>query len=345
MNRKHFLSSVFATGAAVSTKGFNGKMCGEKWEKAEVPVTIPRYLQRGDTIAVTCPAGYITLEEIQPAVKQMESWGMKIRMGETVGKRDFSFGGTDEERKRDLQNLLDDPKVQAVMCARGGYGLTRIVDQLNFSKFKEKPKWIIGFSDITAMHLHLDRHLQVASIHSKMCNSFPEIWEFAEPIVQESIESIRQALTGVKMQYKAIPNSSNRMGVAEGIVTGGNLSMIQNIMGTKSELKSEGKILFLEEVGEYLYSLDRMMMNLKRAGKLEKLKALILGGFNKIKVDDPGEEFGRTIYDIVWEKVKDYNYPVCFDFPVGHQKNNLAIKCGVKHLLTVRKDSVELKEV
>jgi muramoyltetrapeptide carboxypeptidase len=231
------------------------------------------------------------------------------------------------------------------MCARGGYGLTRIVDQLNFSKFKEKPKWIIGFSDITAMHLHLDRHLQVASIHSKMCNSFPEIWEFAEPIVQESIESIRQALTGVKMQYKAIPNSSNRMGVAEGIVTGGNLSMIQNIMGTKSELKSEGKILFLEEVGEYLYSLDRMMMNLKRAGKLEKLKALILGGFNKIKADDPGEEFGRTIYDIVWEKVKDYNYPVCFDFPVGHQKNNLAIKCGVKHLLTVRKDSVELKEV
>ncbi len=341
MNRKLFLSSLFATGAAISVKG----MVKEIDDGYDAPFTIPRYLQRGDTIAITCPAGYITLEEIQPAIKQMETWGMKIRLGETVGKRDFSFGGTDEERSKDLQIMLDDSNVNAIMCARGGYGLTRIIDQLSFTRFKEKPKWIIGFSDITVIHLHLDRYYQVASLHSKMCNSFPEIWEFAEPVVQETIQSIRQALTGVKMKYNAIPNEKNRTGVAEGIVTGGNLSMIQNLMGTKSELKSDGKILFLEEVGEYLYSLDRMMMNLKRAGKLDKLVALILGGFNKIKPDDPGEEFGRTIYDIVVEKVKEYNYPVCFDFPVGHQKNNYALKCGVKHLLTVRKDLVELKEI
>jgi muramoyltetrapeptide carboxypeptidase len=345
MNRKHFLSTFFATGTAISVRGMIGKPERGKMEKPNLPITLPRYLLRGDTIGITCPAGYITQEEIQPALKQMESWGMKIRIGETVGKRDFSFGGTDDERRKDFQYMLDDPNIQAIMCARGGYGLTRIIDQLNFTRFKEKPKWIIGFSDITVLHLHLDRHWQVASLHSKMCNSFPEIWEFAEPVIQETIESIRQALTGVKMQYQAIPNEKNRLGVAEGIVTGGNLSVIQNLMGTKSELKSDGKILILEEVGEYLYSLDRMMMNLKRAGKLDRLNALVLGGFNKIRPDDPGEEFGRTIYDIVWEKVKEYSYPICFDFPVGHQKNNYALKCGVNHLLTVRKDIVEMKEI
>jgi muramoyltetrapeptide carboxypeptidase len=345
MNRKHFLSTFFATGTALSVKVMKGEPEKEELEKPDQPSIIPRYLFRGDTIGVTCPAGYITLEEIQPAITQMESWGMKIRIGDTVGKRDFSFGGTDEERRKDLQNMMDDSGIQAIMCARGGYGLTRIIDQLNFTRFKEKPKWIIGFSDITGLHLHLDRHWQIASLHSKMCNSFPEVWEFSEPVIQESIQSIRQALTGVKMIYSAIPNDKNRLGVAEGIVTGGNLSMIQNLMGTKSELKSDGKILFLEEVGEYLYSLDRMMMNLKRAGKLDKLNALVLGGFNRIRPDDPGEEFGRTIYDIVWEKVKEYNYPVCFDFPFGHQKNNYALKCGVKHVLTARKDMVELKEI
>jgi muramoyltetrapeptide carboxypeptidase len=304
----------------------------------------PAYLKKGDTIAITCPAGYIGFEDIQPAVKQMEGWGFKVRVGNTVGKRDFTFGGTDEERARDLQILLDDPNVKAIMCARGGYGVARIIDKISFTRLKERPKWIIGFSDITALHLHINRNFPMVSLHSKMCNSFPDNWDTAEPVVQETILSIRDALTGTKMKYQAVPDEYNRTGIGQGVLIGGNLSIIQNLMGTDSEINTTGKILFLEEVGEYLYSLDRMFMNLKRAGKLNKLAGLVIGGFNKIKVDDPGEEFGRTVYDIVMEKVGDYKYPVCFNFPVGHQKNNFALKCGAMHLLTVRKDTVELVE-
>jgi muramoyltetrapeptide carboxypeptidase len=304
----------------------------------------PAYLKPGDTIAITCPAGFIGFEEIQPAVKLIESWGFRVRVGNTVGKKDFTFGGTDEERSRDLQILMDDPGVKAIMCARGGYGVSRIIDRLSFTRMRERPKWIIGFSDITALHIHLNRHLAVVSLHSKMCNSFPDVWDTAEPVVQETILSIRDALTGTKMKYEVTPDELNRTGIGEGILIGGNLSIIQNLMGTSSEINTNGRILFLEEVGEYLYSLDRMFVNLKRAGKLSGLKGLIIGGFNKIKADDPGEEFGRTVYDIVREKVENYKYPVCFNFPVGHQKNNFALKCGAMHVLTVRKDTVELVE-
>lgn len=303
----------------------------------------PPFLKAGDTVAITCPAGFITLEEVQPAVRTMESWGFKVRLGNTVGKRDFSFGGTDDERVRDLQILLDDSSVKAIMCARGGYGVTRILDRLSLTRLKERPKWIIGFSDITALHLHLARFAPMAGIHSKMCNSFPVNWETAEIPVQDSILSIRQALTGTKMRYACTPDEFNRTGVGTGILVGGNLSMICHLMGTPSEINTHGRILFLEETGEYPYSVDRMFVNLRRAGKLSDLAGLIIGGF-RMKPDDPGEEFGRTLYDIVREKTAPYKYPVCFNFPVGHQKLNLALKCGGRHVLTVRKDVVELAE-
>jgi muramoyltetrapeptide carboxypeptidase len=175
-----------------------------------------------------------------------------------------------------------------------------------------------------------------------MCNSFPQDWAAAEPVVQESIMSIKRALDGTKMKYSALVNENNRTGIGEGLLVGGNLSIIISMMGTKSELNTDGRILFLEEVGEYMYSLDRMLMTLKRAGKLSKLKGLVIGGFNKIKTDDPGEEFGRNLYEVVMSKVAEYKYPVCFGFPIGHQKENYALRHGVSHLLTVRSDSVEL---
>ncbi len=306
-------------------------------------VVVPPYLKKGDKIAITCPAGWISLEEIQPAIQQMESWGLVVRVGMTVGKKDFSFGGTDEERAKDMQILLDDHSVRAIMCARGGYGVSRMMDKLNYTRFKEKPKWLIGFSDITAFHLHLERNYHIASIHSKMCNSFPLDFAIAEPIVQQSILSIKSALTGTSMKYAVVPQDQNRTGIASGILVGGNLSIIISMLGSKSELNTDEKILFLEEAGEYMYSIDRMLMTLKRAGKLDKLKGLIIGGF-KVKPDDPGEEFGRTLYDVMYEKVSAYKYPVCFGFPVGHQKDNPAIKHGMKHMLTVRKDGVELVE-
>ena len=327
MNRHDFLKILPALSA--------GSQLAFTTTEESVPVVIPPYLKAGDTIALTSPAGYITTEEIQPAKLLMESWGFKILVGNTIGKRDFTFGGTDAERLTDLQSLLDNRNVQAIMCARGGYGVNRILDQLNLGRFMQHPKWVIGFSDITALHLHLLKHAKVASIHSKMCNSFPKEWSTTEPIVQETILSIKQGLNGSVLSYTSLPDMYNRKGKAEGVITGGNLAIIISMMGTASEIETDGRILFLEEVGEYLYSIDRMMTTLQRAGKLAKLKGLVVGGFNRIKTDDPGEEFGRSFQEIILSKVKAYSYPVCFFFPVGHQKDNFAIRHGMVHQLVV----------
>jgi muramoyltetrapeptide carboxypeptidase len=269
-----------------------------------------------------------------------------VKIGESIGKRNFTFGGTDEERRKDFQMMMDDSSVKAILCARGGYGVVRIIDQLDFTKLKAKPKWIIGFSDITVLHNHLNRRLGIASLHSKMCNSFPEDWSKAEPIQIETILSIRDALTGLKMKYTAPSNSNNKIGKAEGILVGGNLKTIESLAASTSDLYTAGKILFVEDTGEYLYSIDRMFWNLKRSGKLFKLKGLIIGGF-KLRKDEGAndDEFGKTIEQIVLEKVKEYDYPVCFDFPVGHQKNNFALKCGVKHKLEVSTNESILTEI
>lgn len=333
MDRKRFIGSVslLVSSLTVGWKGREGSQVIDNFQ-----AIIPKYLKNRDIIGITSPAGYITHEQIRPAIQQLESWGFSVKIGESIGKRNYTFGGTDEERIADFQKMLDDPAVSAIMCARGGYGFIRIIDQLNFDKLKANPKWIIGFSDLTVLHNHLNRNYGIASIHSKMCNSFPDDWSKAEPIQVETINSIRKALSGEKMRYVAPYNERNRQGKAEGTLIGGNLKTIESLSGSKSDLQTTGKLLFVEDTGEYLYSIDRMFWNLKRTGKLSHLKGLIVGGF-KIKPDDPGEEFGLSLYDIVLEKVKDYKYPVCFDFPVGHQKNNFALKCGIRHQLSVGK--------
>jgi len=340
MNRKHFLSTVIPIGAVLSAvaKPINV-------EEPNARLKIPPYLKKGDTIGITCPAGFITLEDIQPAVLKMKEWGFEIKIGNTVGKKDFTFGGTDEERLQDLQQMLDDKTIKAIMCARGGYGAVCIIDNVDFKKFIAKPKWIIGFSDITVIHSHLSKNFGIASIHSKMCNSFPSDWSKAEPVQVETIESIQKCLVGERMAYTVTPNEKNKTGNAEGVLIGGNLKTLETLAGSKSDINTDDKILFVEDTGEYLYSIDRMFWNLKRSGKLSKLKALVIGGFKIKASEDPADEFGKNIYDIVLEKVKQYNYPVCFDFPVGHQKNNFALKCGVKHKILVTPSSVNLSEV
>lgn len=337
MDRKDFLSSIVpltAVATAISSKNIN----------EDDSLKIPAYLKVGDVVGITCPSGYITREDIQPAILKLKEWGFNASVGRTVGLRDFTFGGNDEVRTQDLQQMLDDRDIDAILFARGGYGAVRIIDKLDFSAFKKHPKWLIGFSDATVFHSHINRNLGIASIHSKMCNSFPSDWSKADPFQIETINSIRKCLAGDKMQYNATANEKNRTGNGEGILIGGNLSILQNLAGTKSDIHTKNKILFLEDTGEYLYSVDRMFRNLKRTGKLDKLEGLIIGGF-KTKPDDSGEDFGRNMYDIVMDVVKEFNYPVCFDFPVGHQKNNYALKCGVKHVLIVSNNSVTLKEV
>lgn len=340
MNRKRFLSSVIPLAAI-----FNSSASTTIVDEADMAAKIPSYLKKGDIIGITCPAGFIILEDIQPAITKLKEWGFEIKIGSTVGKKDFTFGGTDEERLKDFQQMLDDKTVKAIMCARGGYGAVRIIDALDFKKFAAQPKWIIGFSDATVIHSHLIKNFGIASIHSKMCNSFPKDWSKAEPVQVETIESIQKCLTGEKMLYKAVPNDKNKTGVAEGILTGGNLKTIETLAGSKSDINTDGKILFVEDTGEYLYSIDRMFWNLKRTGKLNKLKALIIGGFKVKPSEEPADEFGKNLYEIVLEKVKEFNYPVCFDFPVGHQKDNFALKCGIKHRLSVQVNECSLKEM
>ena len=338
MKRKDFLSSIIpaslclpAIAAGVSNTEVNGK------------TQIPPYLMPGDSIGIISPAGYITLEDLHASIDKIKEWGYNIKIGSSIGKRDFSFGGTAEERLADFQQLLDDKNIKAILCAKGGYGCVTIIDKINFKKFSTHPKWIIGFSDITVLHSHLQKNYGIASIHSKMCNSFPADWSLASEIQKETIESIRLCISGEQMKYSAVYNPNNKLGVAEGILVGGNLKTIESLSGSASDINTKNKILFVEDTGEYLYSIDRMFWNLKRSGKLTHLKGLIVGGF-KIKKDDEGEEFGRTLEEIVLEKIKNYNYPVCFDFPVGHQVNNYALKCGVKHRLEVQNEGTALTE-
>ena len=339
MNRKDFLSvavpgglalGVLGAGASASVGDFSGKM----EERARLSTKIPRFLTAGDTIGITVPAGYIRREDVLPAVAEMESWGFKVALGDTVGKKDFTFGGTDAERLADFQRMLDDPSIAAIMCARGGYGAVRIIDQLDFTQFKRHPKWVIGFSDITVFHCHFNRQLGVASIHSKMCNSFPSDPAKASALQVDTIQSIRKALTGVQMVYEAPASADNRNGTATGELVGGNLSILQNLAGSVSQLQTRNKILFVEDTGEYLYSIDRMFWNLKRAGMLDHLAGLLVGGF-KVKPDDSDDPFGQTIQEIVLSKVQGYSFPVAFDFPVGHQVNNFALRCGMRYRLEV----------
>lgn len=340
MKRKDFLSSMVPLGATLGAIAKGKMIVGED---PDTPATIPPYLKKGDTIGITCPAGFITLDDIQPALTKLKEWGFAVKPGDTIGKKDFTFGGKDEERLKDFQQLLDDKTVKAILCARGGYGAVRIIDDIDFKVLNKHPKWIIGFSDITVIHSHLNTNYRIASLHSKMCNSFPSDWSKAEPVQIESIESIRRCLAGEKMNYLFTPNAANRTGWADGELVGGNLKTIESLAGSKSDINTKDKILFVEDTGEYLYSIDRMFWNLKRTGKLAHLKGLIIGGF-KPKKDDEGEEFGRTVEEIVLEKLGEYKYPVAFDFPVGHQKNNFALKCGVMHRLSVHLNECRLNE-
>jgi muramoyltetrapeptide carboxypeptidase len=337
MDRKDFISMV--TGSA----GLIPVLSRQPGIRTATQI-IPPYLKPGDTIGITSPAGYINLDDICPAIDVIKSWGYEIKTGTTIGKRFFGFGGTDDERTADLQSMLDDPSVKAIMCARGGYGIVRIIDRLDFTKFSRHPKWVIGFSDITALHSHLNRQYNIPSIHSKMCNSFPKDWNAATDIQKATIDSIRRSIAGEHSLFSVPPSRYNKPGMAEAQLVGGNLKTLESLSGTYSDLYTNGKILFVEDTGEYLYSIDRMFWNLKRTGKLIGLKGLIIGGF-KVKPDDPGEEFGISLQDIILDKVKDNNYPVCFDFPVGHQPDNFALKCGIKHRLTVDNNTCTLEEI
>ena len=337
MKRKQFLSSLIPL---TSLQGIPDLI--SEFEEMAPKFMIPEALQPGDTIGITCTGGPVNLDEILPSIRQLESWGFKVRLGRNPGKKYLNFGGTDQERQEELQQMLDDEDIRAILFARGGYGTVRIIDNLDFRRFLKRPQWLVGFSDLTYLH-SLVLSKRVACLHSKMCSSFPAVWEDATEEQKFSILSIKNALTGVKSDYVSGPHPSNIAGEASGTLLGGNLRILESLSGTATTLQTDGCILFLEDTMEYLYSIDRMFWNLRRSGKLQKLKGLIIGGF-RTKADDPGEEFGMTLEQIILEKVKDFGYPVCFGFPVGHQPANMALKCGVSHRLVVNSKGAYLTE-
>ena len=279
---------------------------------------MPPHLKKGDTVAIIATARKIDVSTLQPGIKLLESWGLKVILGKTIGKEQNQLAGADWQRATDLQEMLDNPSVKAIWAAKGGYGTVKIVDRVDFSNFKKNPKWIIGFSDVTVLHSHMNQ-LGFQTLHAMMAISAPSATTAAK-------ESLRKTLFGEKSSYSIPFHAFNQLGQAKGELVGGNLSVLYSIQGSISEVDLNNKILFLEDLDEYLYHIDRMMMNLKRNGSLKNLKGIIIGGMTSMNDNDI--PWGKNALEIIQECVKDLNIPVAYNFPAGHIKDNRALILG-----------------
>lgn len=297
-------------------------------------------MQADDKIGICCPASQLALSDIQPMIAQLEFWGFEVVLGKTIGTHFNNFSATDADRLADFQAMLDDDSIKAILFGRGGYGFVRIIDYVNFDKFKQNPKWLLGFSDITVLHNHIHRHFGIATLHGHMSGGYR-----SDSFDNDSTMSIYHALTGSKtMQYQLdIASGVAAVETCSGPLVGGNLAVLASIIGTRSDIDTSGKILVLEDVGEQKYNIDRMMYQLLRAGKLHQLAGLIVGGFTDGK--EQNTPFGQTEYEIIWDKVAQFDYPVCFGFPVGHQPKNMTLKFGVPHSLQIDAEKVVLTEM
>ena len=293
----------------------------------------PTYLKQGDKIGIVATARKVSEAEIAPAVRTLESWGFQVVLGDDLFYEDRQFSGTDEERAADMQRMLDNPEIKAIMIARGGYGTMRIIDMLDFTGFNVHPKWLLGFSDVTVLHSHIHTNHNTETIHSNMCLQLGKS--------EEADASLQKALKGELLGYELGGSFElNRAGAGSGQLVGGNLSLLYALNNSASDIDTEGKILFIEDLDEYLYHLDRMILSLKRAGKLEKLAGLVIGGMSDMK--DNAIPFGRTAEEIIMEAVQEYHYPVCFHFPAGHIERNLPLIMGRMSKLEVSDGGVRL---
>jgi muramoyltetrapeptide carboxypeptidase len=293
----------------------------------------PQALKKGDKIAIVCPAKRLP-KPIDFGIEVLKSWGLDVIIGNSVNASYHQFAGSDELRTCDIQHFLDEPDIKAIIAGRGGYGTIRIIDQLDFSAFINQPKWIIGFSDITVILSHLYAQFGIQSIHGQMPYTFPDS-------STDALESLRQILFGEKPSYRYQSNYIGRSGTVEGELIGGNLSLLLAVEGSVSEMNYDEKILFIEDVSEQEYAIDRMMRSLKRKGKLKNLKALIVGAFNEISPEQI--PFGQSPEELIWQLVKEYDYPVCFNFPSGHIPDNRAMVLGKTVSLTIENKHIELK--
>ncbi len=281
----------------------------------------PRNLRQGDKVGIISTARKITEQEVQPAVDKLQDWGLEVIKGENLHSEYHQFAGTTKQRTTDLQQMLNDPEIKSVFCARGGYGTVQIIDNIDWATFRRYPKWVVGYSDITVLHAHIQRHCRTESIHATMPINFPKTG-----IDNESLLSLKSALFTGKNQYSFPSHPFNRHGVAQGRMSGGNLSILYSLLGSKSDYCSDNCILFIEDLDEYLYHIDRMMMNLKRNGKFKRTKALLIGGMSDM--NDNTIPFGKNAEEIIYDIMQEYKFPVCFNFPAGHIADNRAIIMG-----------------
>lgn len=295
----------------------------------------PPYLKKGDKIAIVCP-GKQLIKNIDKAIELLQKWGLEVVIGESVTASFHQFAGNDALRTKDLQQYLDDPSIKAIIAGRGGYGTIRIIDELDFVQFNKQPKWLVGFSDITVLLSHIMAKYNIQSIHAQM----PYTFEESTP---EALESLRRALFGEQNIYQCKSTVGNQAGEVSGLLIGGNLTLLLALEGSPSEMDFSDQILFIEDVGEHEYAIDRMLRTLKRKGKLAKLRALIVGAFND--VDKEKIYFGQTPEEVIHEVVEEYGYPVCFNFPCGHIADNKAMVLGKTVSLKIEKHSVELKQL
>jgi len=300
---------------------------------SQTKVIMPEYLKKGDTVGILATARKIDLATLQPGIKLLESWGLNVVIGKSIGKEQSQLAGPDWQRATDFQEMLDNPNIKAIWAAKGGYGTVRIVDRINFDNFKKKPKWVIGFSDVTVMHSHIN-NMDIGTLHAIMAIS-------AKSATSEAIESFRKALFGEKLEYHIPHHAFNKNGKATGELVGGNLSVLYSIQGSESAVDMNGKILFLEDLDEYLYHIDRMMMNLKRNGSLKGLKGIIIGGMTSMNDNDI--PWGHDSLEIIQDIVKDLNIPVSYNFPAGHIKDNRALILGKTVTFEVNNKETVLK--
>ena len=298
----------------------------------------PPYLKAGDTVAIVAPSGILKHrnEEVERAKRLLKQWNLNVVVGKHVFNQANHFAGTDQERCEDFQNALDNPNIKAIWCARGGYGTVRILDKLDYTKFLEQPKWIIGYSDITALHNQI-HNLGVQSLHAMMCVSLPK----DESEVEQTIATFKKAIFGETLSYTLEGSKYNQTGEVRAPIVGGNLTMLHTMLGSKTSVDTSGKILFIEEIGEYKYHIDRMLQSLKRAGYFDHCKGVIVGDMTKLRKNTT--LWGTSIEQLILDALADYDFPIAFNMPAGHEKDNRAMILGRTVELRVAKDESVLK--
>lgn len=293
---------------------------------------IPKKLTKGDKIGIISTARKISLEELKPAIHILESWSLEVVLGTNLLEADNQFSGTVHQRTADFQSMIDDKSIRAILCARGGYGSIQIIDNIDFSSLKKNPKWIVGYSDVTVLHSHLNT-LGIASMHATMPINF-------STNTDKAIQSLRKSLFGLENNIKCKTHPFNKLGSVEAEIVGGNLSILYSLLGSKSDIDTNKKILFIEDLDEYLYHIDRMIISLKRNGKFDNLKGLIIGGMSEMNDNDI--PFGKTSVQIILEHLESFKFPICFAFPAGHMDDNNAIVFGINSRLIITEKKVIL---